>query len=156
MNKQFAAKVDLTSASMEKLGALREKIAGLKAGRQRVEALWPPVDGRVAEINQQVDSALDMLAHPEADLRRNKLEILFIAAHAAELKENLVQRAQKIWPQETVSPKEKAVRLAKLDREILELERDEEAICVALEAAGQDVFIDRRGDLNPAIFLEAD
>ena len=49
---------------------------------------------------------------------------------------------------------ERAARLVALDAELLQLERDEEALIREIEAAGGDVL--RRADASPAVVLDAE
>ncbi|MFQ5902617.1 MAG: hypothetical protein ACE5JO_02910 [Candidatus Binatia bacterium] len=140
-----------TGELVAKLEALRTKISEVKGKRERVESLPPPVEVAIAKKHKEVDAALDLMSDPEYAIRQANLQYLLIAIFADEIRTNLADHIRKT-SRETIGDDEKAARISELDREIFRLEQTEEEICIRLEAEG--IQIVRRGDLNPAVFME--
>jgi hypothetical protein len=144
------------AAQLEKLTTIREQIAGWKAARDDIESAPLPAKTIVDQKLAQIDQVLDILCHPEHELTKvnfaHDVALLFIATFRDQLGKNITAHLQKTAGANALSPEEKLAKLAEVDSEILELERQEERLCVSLETGGVEVI--RRGDLNPAAFFE--
>jgi hypothetical protein len=142
---------------LKKLADIREQIAQLTTDRDAVESSPTPAKLIVKQKLAQIDQALELISSPDYDFTKlhfaHDVALLFIAAFGDQLKKNITAHIDKTADKNALSPEDKLSKLAELDREILDLEREEERICVSLEAGGVEVV--RRGDLNPAAFFEA-
>jgi len=133
------------------LTKLRGKIAENRCERDRVEDLTLPATVAIATLNKKIDAQVGSLCALESRLAED-VGTLLVVIFADELKKKMGDHIKGTWPKETASDKEKTVSATKLDEELLRLELEEEATAVALEGLGATV--DRRGNLNPAVFLE--
>jgi hypothetical protein len=154
------------SATQHELDRVRHRIADLKAKREavanaavtRAEAeaaartyvrtaaeRFRPTVGSFVERARPVSNVRDELGHdPEAVL----------AALAGDrLEAILLQRVAEAYEQHGpgLTAAERAAELARIDADLFDLECQEEALCRAAEAAGQE--IDRRPDADPRAVL---
>ena len=174
MKKEISKALNDVKAELE---GIRQKVADLNAEHDRLTSRDVSFEERRAALYQEIDDRatagrerffgaahVDDLSNTRArqtlpDLLgvgavdRYHLMEFFCCAFNRELKENLAQALQTVWPSDAMNSEERKQRLEKIEAEKLQLERTEEGIVVELEGLG--VEVERRPTLSPAVFLEA-
>lgn len=137
---------------IKQLEAVREKIAAQNAARAGLENAPPTAKELIAQKQMAVDAALDEVCNPKARLVDVDPTVLLVAIHADALRKTIAAHVEKTIGKNGIPSEEKSARLAEIDATLLELEREEERICLAIEAAGEAVL--RRENFPPAVFFE--
>jgi hypothetical protein len=137
---------------IKQLQAVREKIEAQLAEHAGTKSAPPPAKDLIAQKQMAVDAALDEVCNPKARLVDVDPTVLLVAIHADALRKIITGHIEKTIGKNGITPADKSARLAEIDATLLELEREEEQICLAIEAAGE--YVSRREMFPPAIFFE--
>jgi hypothetical protein len=175
MKKEISKALKDVDAEIQEI---RKKVADLNTESHRIQSCPVSVEERLATLSKEIDSharaGRERLfnAALSSDLNADRGEILqfllgrggpgsqfyvvefLCCAFNRELKETLGKELKALWPSGGIATEEKRRRLVKLEAEKLQLEQAEESIILELEGLG--VQMERRPDLSPSVFLEAD
>lgn len=148
----------------------RDEIKALKSERLRIEELPVPVSVVSKLVEEKVDRHVEQFERLGLNIEPGDLSLLHTPGPNGELKASvfvgflslllgqdevkrkLIERVRKTYPKETIAEDERARKIVEIDRAILKSETEEESLICEIEKLGGR--INRRGDLDPRVFLE--
>lgn len=154
---------------MSKLGAVRQQVAEIKSRRMAMatalvpkEEAYPRLDTAIEAVATRFAPNVMPLLRPDwpspgyaaiGSIVERDIEAVLHALAGKELRALCMREIDRAYATEGAGlpTAQRAAELEKLDRAILALEREEEALIEAAEAAGLE--IDRRPDATPAVVL---
>lgn len=153
---------------------MRQRIVALKREKQRIADLLSPVSVPIAAVEQKIDLAVAEFTRRGLITEALSTSLLYTVNNAStgsqylkpetivgflclilgenNIKTKIAEEIKKNWPGETISETDRTHKIAAIDQEIFNSELEEEQFISSVETLGGR--INRRGDLDPRVFLE--
>lgn len=157
---------DLAAGALDEVEELREKIDTLKARREEVADAPIPLSEALSKLDQALDGLAARFSPDIGLLGKNASHQDFAIGHGTgdrptemlvwlfrdQIRQRIAEEMTAHAPKGALAAKQRADRLAEIDRDLLAAEREEEALIVELEAGGFEIV--RRPDADPRAVLE--